>query len=105
MSEVTEQIRAFLKELDGKSQFDLTFSYNGTDYKTRFDAVHTGKGTDEEVIDIENECVGIAFGYPTGPPGKQTFVRGFIGHIQAENGTRGLLKGPACFQPILATNG
>ena len=107
--EVAEQLREFLRTLEGESSFDLTFSYNGTDYKTTFDAIHTGKGTDKEVIDVENGCVGIAFGYTIGPPTKQTFVHGFIGHIQAEDGKEGRLPGPegkrACFEPILATNG
>lgn len=107
--DVSEQIREFLRTLEGESSFDLTFSYNGTDYKTTFDAIHTGKGTDKEVIDVENGCVGLAFGYTIGPPTKQTFVNGFIGHIQAEDGKEGRLPGPegkrTCFNPILATNG
>jgi len=108
MADVAEDLRAFLKELDGKSHFDLTFSYNGTDYETRFNASHTGAGTEREEIEVENGCINMTFGYSIGPPDKpekQTFVHGFIGAIQAEDGKVGTLPGPACFNPVLATNG
>ena len=106
--EVAEQIREFLRNLKGESSFDLTFSYNGTDYKTTFKASHKGAGTEREEIVVDNGCINMTFGYTIGPPDKpeeQTFVNGFIGAIQAEDGKVGKLLGPACFEPILTTNG
>jgi len=104
--EVAEDLRAYLSSLN--TQFELTFSYNGTDYKTVFNASHVGRGTKEETIHIENGCIDMDLGYFTGPPGKQTFVHGFMDGIRAEDGTIGKLKGPegglACFNPILTTN-
>lgn len=109
---VAEQLRAFLRDLEGESSFDLTFSYNGTDYKTKFKALHKGAGTEREEIEVDNGCIGMKFGYTISPPDKpekQTFVNGFIGAIQAEDGKVGKLLGLdgklACFNPVLATNG
>jgi hypothetical protein len=108
MAEVLEQIREFLRTLEGESSFDLMFSYNGTDYKTTFKASHKGAGTEREEIEVDNGCINMTFGYVIGPPDKpekQTFVNGFIGAIQAEDGKVGKLPGPACFDPLLTTNG
>lgn len=110
--DVAEQLREFLRTLEGESSFDLTFSYNGTDYKATFKASHKGAGTEREEIEVENGCINMTFGYTIGPPDKpekQTFVNGFIGAIQAEDGKVGKLLGPdgksACFNPLLTTNG
>jgi hypothetical protein len=112
MAEVPEQIREFLRNLEGESSFDLAFSYNGTDYNATFKASHKGAGTEREVIEVENGCINMTFGYTTSPPDKpeeQTFVHGFVGGIKAEDGIVGKLLSPdgksACFQPILTTNG
>jgi len=110
--DVAEQLRAFLRDLEGESSFNLMFSYNGTDYKTAFKASHKGAGTEREEIKVDNGCINMTFGYTIGPPDKpekQTFVNGFIGGIQAEDGKVGTLPGLegklACFNPVLATNG
>lgn len=112
MDPISNQIHDFLKDLrtPPSQSFQLTFSYNGIDYRTVFHASHTFE-EGQEVIEVDNGCVNVTFGFTLGPtedpPTEKVFHKNFVGGIQAENGVLGWidLEGKkACFQPKLTTD-
>jgi len=113
MADVTEAIRDFLLDLEGESQFELTFSYNGTDYRTVFNANKETMGEQENmyVIVVDNGCVEVTVTYMTEGEGNDEVTTPEVdSKIHAEDRTtKGWLTSStngkkACFEPVLVTN-
>jgi hypothetical protein len=102
MTSISSQITKFLRDLSGSQSFELTFSYNEKEYTTVFRASHTitdGK----EVIEVDNGCVNLTFGFMDG----EVFQRDFAGVIQGENGVLGRINvngETSCFRPKLTSD-
>ena len=104
----TEEIRDFLEDLEGEAWFEVTFSYNGTAYRTVFNANKEPMAGMENVtvLGVDNGCIGVTATYHT--DGDETTAT-HESHIHAENRkTMGHLRSSngksACFEPVLLTN-
>jgi len=113
MADITEAIRDLLLALEGETQFELTFSYNGTDYRTVFTANREPvPGMDNVyVIVVSNGCIEVTVTYMTeGEGNNEETTPELESKIHAENrNTMGRLTSkangkPACFEPVLVTN-
>ena len=102
MTSISSKITTFLRDLSGSQPFELTFSYNEKEYKTVFHASHTIEDG-EEVIEVDNGCVNLTFGFMDG----EVFQRDFAGVIQGENGVLGRINvngKTSCFRPKLTSD-
>ena len=65
--DITEAMRDFLDGLEGEAWFELTFSYNGTDYRTVFNANTEPMAGMETVtfLGVINGCIGVTATYQT----------------------------------------
>lgn len=100
MADITEAIRDFLWSLEGESSFELTFSYNKTDYRTVFNAVKKRMSEDATAIEIDNGCVYLMITYDTEGEGNDVdfTVADQMSKIRADD------EIPSCFNPVLTTN-
>jgi hypothetical protein len=106
MADITESLRDFLWDLEGESQVELTFSYNGTDYRTVFNVNNATVGEDMHVIEMENGCIEVSATYREDEEDMMTVHTSKI--HEEDRAALGLLMSngkAACFDPVLTTNG